>query len=332
MTEQALSTAPPVPVRRLRLGALGGRLGDLQAWILVALVLVGVAVLHPSIATGTNAQTVLSGMAILGVLAVGQTIVLVGGGIDLSVAANVRIASLLGAQYMATDGASLLLGILLIVGIGMAVGLLNGVLIAVLRMPAFITTLGTLLLLDGATLTISSTPDGLAPEPLISFYTGKLAGIPYPALVLLAVAVVVGVALRATVWGRSVYAVGGDAELAEHAGLNVRRTRLSMYMLSGLLAGVAAVVLLSETGVGDPSAVQGFELQAITAAVIGGVSLAGGRGRVVGAVGGVAFLTLVTTVLSLVGVETRYRVLAEGLLILVALSSYRPRAKGAGAL
>jgi ribose transport system permease protein len=326
MSEQAISSAPGLRARRLRLAALGGRLGELQAWILVLLVLAGVALFHPSIASWVNAKTVLSGMGILGVLAVGQTIVLVGGGIDLSVAANVRLASLLGAQYMATDGSSLTLGILLMLGIGTAVGLLNGLLIARLRMPAFITTLGTLLLLDGATLTISSTPAGLAPDALVTFYTGTFAGIPYPALVLLGVAVAVGVALRATVWGRSVYAVGGDAELAEHAGLSVRRTRLSIYALSGLLAGVAAVVLLSETGVGDPSAVQGFELQAITAAVIGGVSLAGGRGRVLGAVGGVAFLVLVTTVLSLIGVETRYRVLAEGLLILVALSSYRPRA------
>jgi ribose/xylose/arabinose/galactoside ABC-type transport system permease subunit len=134
-----------------------------------------------------------------------------------------------------------------------------------------------------------------------------------------------------TVWGRAVYAVGGDPTLAEHAGIAVRRTRLSTYVLSGLLCGGAAIVLLGRAGVGDPTALQGFELQSITAAVVGGVSLAGGRGSVWGALGGVAFLVLATTVLSLAGVEARYLTLAQGGLILLALCSYRPREARSGA-
>jgi ribose transport system permease protein len=270
-------------------------------------------------------------MGILGLLTIGQTVVLVGGGIDLSVAANVRMSSLLGAAYMARPGSSLLLGILIILAVSTAIGLINGILIGWLGMPAFITTLGMLLVLDGAALTYSHTATGAAKEALIVDYSKKLLGIPYPALLLLALVAIVGILLVRTVWGRAVYAVGGDPTLAEHAGIAVRRTRLSTYVLSGLLCGGAAIVLLGRAGVGDPTALQGFELQSITAAVVGGVSLAGGRGSVWGALGGVAFLVLATTVLSLAGVEARYLTLAQGGLILLALCSYRPREARSGA-
>jgi ribose/xylose/arabinose/galactoside ABC-type transport system permease subunit len=198
-------------------------------------------------------------------------------------------------------------------------------------MPAFITTLGMLLLLDGASIMYSHEATGAAKETLVIDYTKTVLGIPYPAVLLIVVGLVMAAVLARTVWGRNVYAVGGDPTLAGHAGVAVRRTRLTTYVVSGLLCGLCAIVLLGRAGVGDPTALQGYELQSITAAVVGGVSLAGGRGGVWGAIGGVAFLVVATTVLSLAGVEARYLTLAEGVLILLALCSYRPREARTGA-
>lgn len=311
---------------RLRPAEVLGRLRDSQAWVLVLVLVLGTLVISPGVVTGANGQDILRQCAILGLLAVGQSVVLFGGGIDLSMAANVRVASVVGASYFARPDATFVSGVLVTIGVAMAVGALNGFLIGFLRMPAFITTLAVLLTLDGITLTLAESAVGAAPEGLILFYTDKLWFLPMPTVLLLVVAGLVAFALRSTVWGKSVYAVGGDATLASHAGVRVTWTTFTMYVVSGALSGVAAVVLLSRSGVGDPIALQGAELQAITAAVIGAVSLAGGRGSVTGALGGVVFLTLVSVLLSQAGVPDRYLILAQGVLILAALATYRARA------
>jgi ribose transport system permease protein len=312
-----------------RAGAAVSRLGRIrqsQAWVLVLVLALGTLLVSPGAITGGNGQDLLRQCAILGLLTVGESVVLFGGGIDLSVAANVRLASVAGATYFGGASPSFVVGVLVVMGVAVGIGIVNGVLIGLLRMPAFITTLAMLLTLDGITLSYAESAVGSAPDALINFYTQKLWFLPMPLVLLVLGGVVVAGALRATVWGRSVYAVGGDRTLAGHAGVAVTRTTVSLYVVSGAAAGVAAIVLLSRTGVGDPTALQGLELQAITAAVIGAVSLAGGRGSIVGALGGVAFLTLVSVLLTQAGVPDRFLVLAQGVLILAALATYRAKA------
>lgn len=299
-----------------------------QAWVLVAVLLLGSLVWSPDVVTGPNGQDLLRQSVILGLLAIGQCVVLIGGGIDLSVAANVRVSSVLGATYFLRPESSLPIGILVILGISISIGLVNGILIGVLRMPAFITTLAMLLTLDGITLTYAESAVGSAPSSLIMFYSETVGYVPKLFILLVVIALIVALALRSTIWGRNVYAVGGDARLASHAGVRTTHVTISMYVVSGALAGVTSIVLLSRTGVGDPTALQGLELQAITAAVIGAVSLSGGRGTVLGALGGVAFLTLVAVLLTQAGVPDRYLVLAQGLLILGALATYRAQSNG----
>ena len=296
-----------------------------QAWLLVAVLVVGSLVVQPSVIVGANGQELLRQLAILGLLSVGQSAVIIGGGIDLSVAANVRISSVVGATYFATPDASLLVGILLTILVSMAIGLVNGILIGPLGLPPFITTFAVLLVLDGVTLTLASSAVGAAPERLILAYTQSIWFVPLPAVVLIATALVAWYAMRSTVWGKSVYAMGGDPVLAGHAGVRVIRTRVSMYVDSGFTAGLTSIVLLSRSGVGDPTAIPGMELMAVTAVAIGGVSLAGGKGSVIGALGGATFLILVSVLLSQAGVPDRYLVLAQGVIILLALASYRQR-------
>jgi ribose/xylose/arabinose/galactoside ABC-type transport system permease subunit len=318
-------TAVQQGATRVRAHELLDRLRQSQAWVLVLLLLVGTLIWSPGIVTGANGQELLRQCVILGLLTIGESVVLLGGGIDLSIAANVRFSSVIGATYFMGTDTSLFVGVVLIMGISIGIGLVNGILIGVLRMPSFITTLAVLLTLDGITLLYAESAVGMAPVGLINFYTKSLGYIPMLFVLLIAVAVAGTLALRSTVWGRNVYAVGGDTKLAAHAGVHTPRITISLYVVSGALSGVAAITLLSRTGVGDPTALQGLELQAITAAVIGAVSLAGGRGTILGALGGVAFLTLVSVLLTNAGVPAHYLVLAQGVLILAALATYRAK-------
>jgi ribose transport system permease protein len=313
------------PAQALRPAEVFGRLRESQAWVLVLLLVLGTLLISPGVVTGANGQDLLRQCAILGLLAVGESVVIFGGGIDLSVAANVRVAGVIGASYFGGTAPSFTIGVIITMAVAVGVGALNGLLIGFLRMPSFITTLAVMLTLDGVTLMLADSAVGAAPDSLILFYTQKLWFVPMPTVLLVVVAGLVAFCLRSTVWGKSVYAVGGSPILAGHAGVRVRWTMFTLYVVSGALAGVAALALLSRSGVGDPIALQGAELQAITAAVIGGVSLAGGRGSVAGALGGVAFLTLVSVLLSQAGVPDRFQVLAQGVLILAALATYRAR-------
>lgn len=296
-----------------------------QAWLLVAVLVGGSLIVQPSVIVGANGQDLIRQLTILGLLTIGQSAAIIGGGIDLSIAANVRISSVVGATYFASPGASLVTGVILTILVAMGIGLVNGILIGPLGLPPFITTFAVLLVLDGVTLTMASSAVGAAPERLILAYSQNLWFVPLPAMVLMVTALISWYAMRSTVWGKSVYAVGGDPVLAGHAGVRVTRTRVSLYVVSGVAAGLTSIVLLSRSGVGDPVALPGMELMAVTAVAIGGVSLAGGNGSVVGALGGATFLIVVSVLLSQAGVPDRYLVLAQGVIILLALSSYRQR-------
>jgi ribose transport system permease protein len=301
-----------------------------SVWILVAVVAAVLTVIKPGALWGPGGQDVLLQLTIIGILTVAQCVTILGGGIDLSVAAIVRVSSVVGAAYLSTPGASLLLGFLLVLGVGAVIGIVNGLLVGVAGLPPFLTTFAMLLVLDGLTLTFAPSAVGAVPSLLIEAYSWQVLWIPVPFLVLVLVVVVMALVLSRSVWGKSVYAVGGDRRLALHSGLPVRRVSASLYVVSGLLAGVTALVLLSRNGVGDPLAIQGMELLSVTAVVIGGVSLLGGRGSVVGAVAGAVFLTLISVALSQVGVPAQFVTLIQGVVIVLALATYRPRSRRGG--
>lgn len=293
-----------------------------QIWLVLAALALAILVLRPSMLNGTGLQGLLRDVSVLALLCLGQATVMVGGGIDLSVAAITRVASVLGALYFASAGAVTIVGCLVVVLVATGLGTLNGLLIGLLRLPPFITTFAVLLILDGLTLSMAASAVGTAPPGLIEAYSTAPAGISLPFLLVVAVLIVLLFALSRTPWGKSVIAVGTNPVLAGHAEVRVTWTRISLYVVNGVVSGLAALVLLSRSGVGDPLAIQGMEMLTVTAAVIGGVSLAGGRGRPLGALGGAIFLTLLTHLLSEFGVDSRYQVLIQGLIILAALASY----------
>jgi fructose transport system permease protein len=218
------------------------------------------------------------------------------------------------------------LAILVGVLVGTAAGMINGLLVTRLHLPPFIVTLGTLSIFTAMALLYSSGQSVQAGQmPDIMVWTGKVISfgdfrLTTGVLLVLVMYAVVGFALRQTTWGRHVYAVGNDAEAARLVGISVDRVLLSVYTVAGLIYGITAWVLIGRTGAATPNAAADANLESITAVVIGGTSLFGGRGAVFGTLLGALIVGFFRTGLSLAGVDDQYRVLAIGILVIAAVS------------
>jgi ribose/xylose/arabinose/galactoside ABC-type transport system permease subunit len=300
------------PYSRGRLAAL------IQGWqrvgVLAALVLLVIAAsfLSPRFFSVPNLLNVLRQVSIVGILSTGMTFVILTRGIDLSVGSLLGIAVVLFAGSMDSRGMAFAIPL----GLGAAVlaGLVNGIGIAYAGLPAFIMTLGMLSFVD----------TGGIPIPIISedFYAlgnGYLLGIPIPALIFMAGLLVSGFVLGLTSFGRSVYAIGSNEEAARLSGVPVRLYKTIVYMISGLMSGVAGLVYASQLSIGTPIAGQGYELDAIAAVVVGGTSLFGGKGSVAGTFLGTLIIGVLANILNLTGVDPFVQQLFKGALIIVAV-------------
>jgi ribose transport system permease protein len=272
--------------------------------------------------TGTNLDNLGRQVSIYAIIAVGQLLVILTAGIDLSVGSVVGLAGVIAATaVIETTGAlPVLWSVLLALAVGTLAGLVNGLLVAVLRMPPFIVTLGMLGIARGVTLLASG---GRTIQPLPPEFTaladGTLLGVANLTWIMLGITVIVAFLLRRTVWGEYVYAVGSSAEAARLTGVPVRRVLLSVYMASGLLAALAGVLLAARLGNGVPTAGEGYELQAIAACVIGGASLFGAKGTALGALVGALVVGLLNNGGTLLGIDPFWLQIAIGALILAAV-------------
>jgi fructose transport system permease protein len=265
--------------------------------------------------------------AVVAALAVGQTLIILTAGIDLSVGAIAIVSMMLSAVLASENGAPGWLAVLIGVGTGAACGLLNGLLVSRLHLPPFIVTLGTLsvftalslMLTSGATIQGSELPDFMSAAG--TRVTLGAFDLNVGVLVVLLIYVVIGVALWGTAWGRRVYAVGDDAEAARLAGIRVNRVLVSVYVVAGIIYGIAAWVLIGRAGAASPNGVADANLASITAVVIGGTSLFGGRGGVIGTALGALIVQSFTIGLALVGLSDEYRVLAVGALVILAVAA-----------
>lgn len=297
-------------------------------WSVVALVVVFALARSEDFRTADNLSNLSRQFAVLGLVCLAQFLVVLSAGVDLSLATNVRLAAIAAAIVMNGSDSRLVPGVAAALGVGLAVGMFNGLVVTRLRIEPFITTLGTSALLGGLALYIASTPQGRSAPTLDSFYGAKIGPVYAVVLVVAAVWVLVGLALTRSPWGRHVYAVGGDPAVARLSGVPVRWVQASVYVLSGLLGGVAGVITLGSTGVGDPASGTGLEFDSLAAVVIGGASLSGGRGRLVGALGGVVLFGILGNVFNLLQVDVWYQQLTRGLIILVAASLVVARRPG----
>ena len=302
--------------RRMRSWAQG--IGLL--WVL--LILCGVAIyLSPSFLQTGNLLNVGRQVALFGIVSVGMTFVILTRGIDLSVGSIVGVASVSAAMMLAA-GVSIPVVVLAALAIGALFGIFNGIGVVVLGMPPFIMTLGTLVMGRGIAMTIADGQPkslGSAAEEFHFLGGGFMLGIPVPIWIFVAIVAVAYFVLRHTAFGRQVYAVGSNAEAARLAGINVPRVLMSVYVISGLLSALTALIFVSRLTVGEPTAGTNLELEAISIVVIGGTSLFGGEGGVVGTVIGAAIIALMANILNLLGISPFTQQIVKGAIILAAV-------------
>lgn len=284
---------------------------------LVLLVIV-FAILSPAFLTLGNIQAMLVAAAILIILAVGQSFVITTGGIDLSISATMTLGAVgfgLGWQAGLGFWGSALVALL---ASGL-VGLINGLLIAKGRVTDFIATLGTLSVATGLALILTQgKPISVNSLELLQLTTGKVWIFGFPFLLATVVAVVFWFVMFRTRFGLHVQAVGGSEEAAVANGVNAQRVRIAVYLVGGLLAGLAAILLVARIGAAEPAINTQYLLNSIAAVVLGGVALTGGRGKIVGPVLGALLLTALTNGLTLLGVSQFYQPLAVGLVVVLA--------------
>jgi ribose/xylose/arabinose/galactoside ABC-type transport system permease subunit len=270
--------------------------------------------------TPTNLANVIRQNAFTAILAAGMTFVILTAGIDLSVGSVVGLAGMVCASVMA-GGGSIATGAAAGAAVGIATGMLNGAAVTLLRVPAFVVTLATMLIVRGAAfkLTDARTISGL-PEGFASLSSG-----PASAGLMLAIFIAAWLLLTRTPFGRHVYAVGGNADAAWLAGVHVDRIRFAVYTLSGLAAGLAGVLVASRLNAGYPRAGEFYELDAIAAVVVGGTSLFGGRGSIWGTLAGAFFIGVLNNGLNLFRVSPYDQLIVKGAVLLAAASLDRWR-------
>lgn len=285
----------------------------------LVLIMVVFAVLNPVFLTAPNLLNIMQQSSINACIALGMTFVIISGGIDLSVGPTAAISAVVGASLMVA-GVPLPFAILGALLTGMACGLFNGTLIAYAGLQPFIVTLGGLSLFRAFALiyTGGNPIFGIPPE-FRSVINGDLLGVPVPVVIIAVIAAILWVALNRSPFGEYILAVGGNQEAARIAGVPVRRTKVTVYVMSGGLAAVAALILMGRLGAADPTMGSLWELDAIAAAAIGGASLMGGKGSVVGTILGAIILGSLRNGLTLMNVQAFYQLLATGIIIIVAM-------------
>jgi ribose/xylose/arabinose/galactoside ABC-type transport system permease subunit len=323
---------------------------DNLSLIFALVVMVAVIIwLQPLFLSWQNLLNSLSqSIVIVGLLAVGQTVVIVGGMLDISVGSIASVASVTAAMAVVfglfgfVPAGLMQVGLVVGIATGMTLGIINALIVTKLRVNSIIATLGTLAAYAGLAFLVApeGKPVGVVTQPDFTWLgTGRIladlplpelggrawTGIPVLFLIFIGVAIVYHVLMKYTDFGRSVYAIGGNATAARLAGINLTRMRIGMYILSGAAAGLAGVLLTARTTSGNPINGVGFELQAITAVFLGGAATTGGRGTVVGTVLAVMLVGVLNNGGNLLGVGTFYQRVALGVLLVgaVALAQWR---------
>ena len=288
-------------------------------FVLIALVLL-MAAIAPNFASMDNFWNIARAISINAILAAGMTFVIITAGIDLSVGSTVAVAGVVSVM-VAITGVPAPLAVLIGILAGAIAGLINGILVAYMALAAFIVTLASMTFLRGLAYTLTGG------QPIVdgdlnfrALGSGSVLGIPAPVIAMIIVYLAAWFLLENTTYGRHVYAVGGNPEAARLAGVNVKAVIASVYVIAGACAGLAGVLFAGRVVSAQPTAGEGYELDAIAAVVLGGTSLAGGKGRIVGTFIGALILGVLTTGLILMNVPFFTQLLVKGIVIVIAVS------------
>jgi ribose transport system permease protein len=328
------AAAPPPGAQRLSLGSLRESLRESTAGPvyvalagLFALCWLVVALDGGSFVTVDNIVNMLVRSVALGIVSVGQTLVILAGSLDLSVAYLISGATLLFAEVTGGDPSKLTLGILATLALGAVVGAFNGVVITLLRVNAFIATLGTALIIQGIIQNRYDGPAGAVPASFRDIGYTRFGIIPMSFFLLIAVVVVIWFLLSQSRFGYRIYAVGGSEDVSKLSGLRTHRTIIAAHVVCSLCAVITGIFLAARLGAGTPTVGTdgGYDLESIAAVVLGGTALMGGRGGVIGTVGGVFILAVLDNTFNQLELNSFIKDVVRGLIIIAAVAVYARR-------
>lgn len=287
---------------------------------ILLLLVAGLALISEHFLSFENLRNVLRQISVVAIVASAVTLVMVAGGLDLSVGGVVALSGVVSA-LLAVNGLPIPLAFAAGVATGALVGFINGFLVVQMGLNSVIATLGTLYMAKGvASLITGGVPVHNVPAGYSTIGTGFVAGIPIPVIVMLAVVAVFAVLQRATLLGKFAIAIGSNFEAARLAGIRVNAVRMTLYVLSGTMAGLGGILISSRLSSGQPTAASGLEFDVIVAAILGGVSLAGGEGSVIGTLIGALILGVISNGLNILGVEPFWQTILQGVILVVAVS------------
>jgi len=276
--------------------------------------------MSPYFLTIPNLLNVVRQVSIIAIISFGMTMVILTGGIDLSVGSMLAFSGAVTAGMIVNSGLNVFVAILIGLAAGTALGLFNGIAVAKAKLPAFIVTLAMMTVARGFTLIYTNgRPISGFDETFRFFGAGYLGRIPVPVLIMFILLFVIYILLKKTPLGRYIYAIGGNEKATKLSGINTDRIKIAVYALNGFLAAVSGIILTSRLNSAQPMAGEGYELDAIAAVVLGGTSLSGGSGGVVGTIIGALIIAVLNNGLNLLNVSSFYQLVAKGAVILLAV-------------
>lgn len=298
-------------------------LSKFQSIIGLVIFSVVVSLINDRFMTGSNILNILRQTSINSIIAAGMTFVIITGGIDLSVGATLALSGAVVAMLISL-GYSPIVAIIAALAVGGGIGLFNGIVIAKGKLQPFIVTLATMTVFRGITLVFTDgKPISAGYEKNAEFLSGigngYFLGIPIPIIIMIFVFIIGFYVLTQTTLGRYVYSLGGNEEATKLSGVNTDRIKIMVYTISGVLAALAGIIITARLSSAQPTAGSGYELDAIAAVVLGGTSLAGGVGSILGTVTGALIIGVLNNALNLMNVSSYYQLLAKGIVILIAV-------------
>lgn len=288
--------------------------------VMILLIICVIAtILSPNFLSVTNLFNVVKQITVAGIVGCGMTFVILTGGIDLSVGSILGLSGVMAAGVLNSTG-SVPLAILTAIGIGLLCGAVNGFWVAQCEIPPFIATLGMMTLLRGCVLVYTKgSPISIKADAYKFIGKGSVLGIPFPIILLIVLYLIAHFILSQTAYGRSVYAFGGNREAARLSGITTKKTEWMVYIINGLMCGIAAVVLTARLGSAQSTTGEGIEMDAIAAVILGGTSLSGGTGFVLPTVVGAMIMGIIDNILTLMNVNPHATSIVKGAVILIAV-------------
>ncbi|HHX22396.1 MAG: ABC transporter permease [Tepidanaerobacteraceae bacterium] len=304
----------------LNISTVKSTFGKYIIYFVLLFLIVALSLMSPYFLTPSNISNVLRQISTTSIVALGMTFVIIAGGIDLSVGNVVALCGVVSASFAHPGEYPLIVSILISMAIGLIIGLANGFIIAKAKIVPFIVTLGTFQICRGLAMTYTGgRPVGNISSEYKFIGQGLAWGIPVPILIFAFLTIVSAIILHKTKIGRYIYAVGGNELAARLSGINIFKIKLFVYSYIGLLTGISAIVLTARVSSGAPNAAQGYELDAISACVIGGTSMSGGRGSIWGTIVGALIIGVVNNGLDLLNVSSYTQSVVKGIIIITAL-------------